>query len=122
MKYLTKDKKGKVVEDVADKCEELVNVFTEHLHNRYNRYCYGFFSCELLNLVIVICQFFLTDRFLGGHFLTYGSDVYQFYSLPAEEKTLLDIHNPMCEAFPRVSFLHLLFVRLESTYLTLLGD
>ena len=39
----------------------------------------------------------------GGYFLTYGADVYQFYSLPPEELLLEDARNPMCEAFPRVA-------------------
>ena len=44
------------------------------------------------------------DVFLsGGYFLTYGSDVYRFYSLPPEEIMLEDSRNPMCEAFPRVA-------------------
>ena len=39
----------------------------------------------------------------GGYFLSYGSDVYRFYSLPPEEIMLEDSRNPMCEAFPRVA-------------------
>ena len=34
--------------------------------------------------------------------MTYGADVYRFYSLPPEELLLEDARNPMCEAFPRV--------------------
>ena len=34
--------------------------------------------------------------------MTYGADVYNFYSLPPEELLLEDARNPMCEAFPRV--------------------
>ena len=35
--------------------------------------------------------------------MTYGYDVYKFYSLPPEELLLDDARNPMCEAFPRVT-------------------
>ena len=34
----------------------------------------------------------------GGYFLSYGADVYRFYSLPPEEIMLEDSRNPMCEA------------------------
>ncbi len=37
--------------------------------------------------------------------MTYGYDVYKFYSLPPEELLLDDARNPMCEAFPRVKSL-----------------
>ena len=102
MKHLAKDKQAKIIEDAEEKCDCLLTTFNLQLRNKYDRYFYGFLGCEILNVVIVISQLFLTNRFLGGHFLTYGSDVYQYYSMPAEETTLEDVHNPMCEAFPRV--------------------
>ena len=117
MKHLAKDKGGKVVEDAEDKCEELMNTFNQHLRNKYDRYYYCFLSCEALNVFIVLCQLVLTNNFLGkcsslsvsyrsvttgGYFMTYGYDVYTFYSLPPEELLLEDARNPMCEAFPRV--------------------
>eukprot|EP00092_Neocalanus_flemingeri_P004139 GFUD01004453.1.p1 GENE.GFUD01004453.1~~GFUD01004453.1.p1 ORF type:complete len:480 (-),score=121.93 GFUD01004453.1:122-1561(-) len=103
MKHLAKDKTAKIIEDAEQKCDCLLTTFNLQLRNKYDRYFYGFLGCEVLNIVIVISQLFLTNRFLGGNFLTYGSDVYQYYSLPAEETTLENIHNPMCEAFPRVA-------------------
>jgi len=101
MKHLAKDKQAKIIEDPEKKCECLLTTFNQQLRNKYDRYFFGFLGCEILNIVIVISQLFLTNRFLGGNFLTYGSDVYQYYSLPAEETTLEGVHNPMCEAFPR---------------------
>jgi len=103
MKHLAKDKQAKIIEDPEEKCDCLLTTFNQQLRNKYDRYFFGFLGCEILNIVIVISQLFLTNRFLGGNFLTYGSDVYQYYSLPAEETTLEDVHNPMCEAFPRVA-------------------
>ena len=89
-----------------------------YLRNKYDRYYYCFVCCEALNLLIVLCQLLLTNSFLGdqnkilfagmqiffpgGYFMTYGADVYNFYSLPPEELLLEDARNPMCEAFPRV--------------------
>ena len=43
-----------------------------------------------------------TNAFLGGTFLTYGTDVHMYYHTPPEENHRLGWHNPMCEAFPRV--------------------
>jgi len=103
MKHLAKDKQSKIVEDAEEKCDCLLDTFNQQLRNKYDRYFYGFLGCEILNIVIVVSQMFLTNRFLGGNFLSYGFDVYQYYSLPPEETTLEDIHNPMCEAFPRVA-------------------
>ena len=118
MKHLAKDKGGKVVEDAEEKCEELMFTYNQHLRNKYDRYYYCFVCCEALNLLIVLCQLLLTNSFLGdqnkilfagmqiffpgGYFMTYGADVYNFYSLPPEELLLEDARNPMCEAFPRV--------------------
>ena len=110
MKHLAKDKQAKIIEDPEKKCECLLTTFNQQLRNKYDRYFFGFLGCEILNIVIVISQLFITNRFLGGNFLTYGSDVYQYYSLPAEETTLEGVHNPMCEAFPRVSYLHVFYL------------
>lgn len=103
MKHLAKDKGGKIVEDYEEKCDELLYTFNQHLRNKYDRYYYGFVACEALNVFIVVCQLLLTNNFLGGYFMTYGADVYRFYSLPPEELLLEDARNPMCEAFPRVA-------------------
>ena len=57
--------------------------------------------------------------------MTYGADVYRFYSLPPEELLLEDARNPMCEAFPRVNWkpfeiksLQLQFIRLPVAHIT----
>ena len=77
--------------------------FNRHLHNKYDRYFNSFIGCELLNLGIAIfqvipkclknnpsyAQFFLTDRFLGHTFLTYGPDVYRYYRWCQKSKTLI---------------------------------
>ena len=88
----------------------------------------AFFSCEVLNVAIVVSQFFLTNLFLDHQFLWYGPAVLmwvaieklthffsiytlmflphlhcRFYSLPQEEADMRGILNPMCEVFPRVA-------------------
>ena len=51
MKYLGKGTTGKIVEDSDDKLSTLLRTFRQNLQNKYNRYAYAFFGCELLNLV-----------------------------------------------------------------------
>jgi len=45
-----------------------------------------------------IGNIFFVDTFLGGAFLTYGTDVLKFSSMNQEERT-----DPMIEVFPRVT-------------------
>jgi len=103
MKHLAKDKQGRVIEDMEEKCDMLLYNYTEHLYNKYNRYFLSFFLCEVLNLFISVCQLMITDKFLGHQFLYYGAEVYRFYNIPEEERELNGNYNPMCQAFPRVA-------------------
>ena len=79
-----------------------MGTFQEHLHNKYNRYAFCFYSCETSNLFIVISQIFVVNKFLHYQFLSYGFRVYEWYSLPPEERAMLNL-NPMCEVFPRLA-------------------
>ena len=56
MKHLAKDVTGKVVENASEKCEELINTFNKHLHNKYDRYFNCFIACEVLNVAILVSQ------------------------------------------------------------------
>ncbi|XP_063590157.1 innexin inx2-like [Penaeus indicus] len=73
------------------------------LYVRYHRrndksWAYKFFFCEALYVVNVFCIFFFTDWFLGGQFLTYGSDVIQVAGMDPENRT-----DPMAFVFPRMA-------------------
>jgi hypothetical protein len=52
MKFLGKGTTGKIVEGSDEKLENLLKTFRANLQNKYNRYAFAFFGCELLNLVI----------------------------------------------------------------------
>ena len=52
MKFLGKGTTGKIVEDSEEKLESLLRTFLQNLQNKYNRYAFAFFGCELLNLVM----------------------------------------------------------------------
>ena len=61
-------------------------------------YALKYFICDALNLVNVIGQMFLINRFLGGVFMTYGTDVLNWSEAEPEMRT-----DPMIDVFPRVT-------------------
>jgi len=87
---------------MGEKEQKLLDNYIEHVHNKFNTYTYCFFFCELLNIVISVTQIFITNAFLGGQFYEYGIDLYKYYRLPVEDRTLNSTFNPMCEIFPKV--------------------
>ncbi|XP_058454331.1 innexin inx3 [Malaya genurostris] len=66
--------------------------------NTHNAYSFGYFICEALNFINVVGNIFMVDKFLGGAFLTYGSDVLRFSDMDQENRS-----DPMIEVFPRVT-------------------
>ncbi|XP_040576797.1 innexin inx2 [Lepeophtheirus salmonis] len=65
----------------------------------HNSYTFRFLFCEFLNLVNIIGQMFLMDKFLGGQFSSYGRDV-----IAMSEK--LDFQNridPLNRVFPKLT-------------------
>ncbi|KOB65101.1 Innexin [Operophtera brumata] len=68
---------------------------TLHMHNTYS---FGYFFSEVLNFMNVVGNIFFLDMFLGGAFLTYGSDVIKFSNMNQEQRT-----DPMIEVFPRLT-------------------
>ena len=123
---------AKVVENAEEKCFVLVETFNLHLRNKFGRYFLVFLGCEILNLAIALLQVelislsqsqplqvFITDRFLGGSFLSYGPDALYYFLWghkflllmtsssrhTPEETRLQGRTNPLCEAFPRVGLL-----------------
>lgn len=64
----------------------------------HNSYAFGYFICESLNFINVVANIFFVDRFLGGAFMTYGTDVLKFSNMNQENRS-----DPMVEIFPRVT-------------------
>ena len=58
MKHLAKDKDSKVVEDAEEKVKTLLFTFNQHLRNKYDRYYYGFVSCEV-NIISLEFLFYI---------------------------------------------------------------
>ena len=66
-----------MVDDPEDKMGRMLRHFQEHIHNKFNRHAFGFFACELMNLLIAIGAIFATHRFLDNQYLDYGLAVYR---------------------------------------------
>ena len=56
MSFLVNGCLDRVVENAAEKQETLMKNYCEYVHNKFNKYAFGFFFCELLNVVITISQ------------------------------------------------------------------
>jgi len=101
MKFFGKGTTTRFIEDQEEKKDILVNFFSKNIHNKYNVYFFGFIGCEVMNLVIVLVQFALTNTFLHYRFIGYGPKVMSYYRLPEEEQK--EHKNPMCDTFPRIA-------------------
>ena len=65
--------------------------------NKNNQYAVRFFLFEIINLMNVIIQIFYINKFIGGRFLDYGSQILNYYNH-------IDIGiDPMVEVFPKVT-------------------
>jgi len=79
--------------------EKYVKYFKSILH-RNNYYFMKYLCCEVLNLVMLYFNFYLTDVFLNGNFWYYGWEAMKFNSLSYAEQMSGAYINPMCKAFP----------------------
>lgn len=84
-------------EDRKDRQSRLVQYIIDTLH-LHNTYAAGYFICEALNFINVVGNIFFVDVFLGGTFMTYGTEVIQFSGRNQENRT-----DPMIAVFPRVT-------------------
>ena len=48
---------------------------------------FRYFLCDCLNFVNVIGQMYFVDKFLGGVFMTYGTEVISFANTDDEQRT-----------------------------------
>ena len=68
---------GRVVDDADEKISRMLKHFQEHVHNKFNRYAFGFFFCELMNPILSLTSVFLTHKFLLNQYLEYGIDIFR---------------------------------------------
>ena len=60
MKFLAKGTTDRIIEGQDAKLESLLRTFRHNLQNKYNRYTFFFFFCEVLNFLIMAFQFYFT--------------------------------------------------------------
>lgn len=88
------------LDERKDQCEILVKYVKETFH-MHNFYAFKYFLCDILNFVNVIGQMYMINSFLGGVFMTYGTDVLYWSEKDPEERS-----DPMIDVFPRVTKCH----------------
>ena len=54
----------RVVEGHQEKLVKLLDLFVEHVHNKFNKYAFYFFLCELLNVIITV---FMVSSIIISH-------------------------------------------------------
>jgi len=69
-----------------DACENLINYLWE-TKGRHNTYAFKYFFCDILNFVNVIGQMYFVNTFLGGVFMTYGTEVLNFVNMEDEDRS-----------------------------------
>jgi len=101
---LCHEESGELEKGVAENREELARKYSVFFSNRLhhnNGYFIQFLICEILNLVMNIVNIYLTDYFLSGRFMKYGSQVVKFLSYDKMSRT--EIPNPLCTVFPTIT-------------------
>jgi len=97
-----KKNKGKEEDSFGDLLKEKAH-FLIQLRAEMNWYYFTFVFCEMLNVVLLIVIWSITDQFLSGNFHNYGSEVYGEL-VSGEYGELAKIadnqFNVMCNAFP----------------------
>jgi hypothetical protein len=92
------DKETLVMADsTKDRRRAISDYFIRRLQT-HNSYVYKFVFCEVLNLINVVGQVFLMDKFLGYQFTSYGMDVLSVSTTEIEERD-----DPMNRVFPKMT-------------------
>lgn len=100
MNKITSGLRGKTIlesDQRRDACENLINYLWE-TRGTHNGYAFKYLFCDSLNFINCIGQLFFINKFLGGVFMTYGTEVLSFMNMDDENRT-----DPMMEVFPRVT-------------------
>lgn len=84
-------------EERGHKKKILIDYLYRHL-GTHRVYAFKYFFCELLCLVNIITQMYLTDQFFDGEFLNYGIDVIKYTQREQSERL-----DPMIYIFPRMT-------------------
>jgi len=85
---------------------EMVDKFVRYFNyvkGQNNFYFAKFVLCELLNILVLAFNFYVTNAFFSFEWGQYGFKVINYYNQsPIERKAAEGLHNPMCDLFPTV--------------------
>jgi hypothetical protein len=85
------------LEERRDCLEDLISYLWE-TKGTHDLYAFKYLFCDLLNVVNVVGQIYFINFFLGGVFMTYGTEVIDFMNMDDANRT-----DPMMKVFPRVT-------------------
>ena len=108
-----KNLKSKLLsEDETNQNIDFDMFYYNKLKGQNNTYYFIFQLCQLLNIGMLVLNWWATDAFLGGNFHSYGTDVIDYYThvenayVASETSVRFD---PMCNAFPTKVFTFTIF-------------
>jgi len=85
---------------------EMVDKFARYflyVKGKNNFYFAKFVLCELLNILVLAFNFYVTNAFFSFEWGQYGFEVRNYYNQsPMERQSAEGLHNPMCNLFPTV--------------------
>lgn len=88
-----------ILEETARENQKgLLIKYLEKCKNSHQATFYVYCACEFLNLLNVVFQMLMMDKFLGGQFTTYGWQVLQFTEWDFNVR-----YDPMIKVFPRLT-------------------
>lgn len=64
----------------------------------HNTYAFGYIFCEIMNVINLWVNIYVTNKFIGQYFLTYGFEVFKY--IIHNDRTQID---PMEIVFPRLT-------------------
>jgi hypothetical protein len=87
--------------DTEAQSKRLANMIENYnkFKSKNNSYAMKFLFVELVNLMNVVGQMFLMDKFMGHRFMDYGLRLYSFYTRQEEDSQV----DPMQEIFPKMT-------------------
>lgn len=63
----------------------------------HSTYAFGYIFCEMMNVINIIANIYVTNKFIGDYFLAYGFEVFKYYQ---NDRNHID---PMEVTFPRLT-------------------
>lgn len=84
-------------DDISGRRQVVVDYVSTHIR-MHNSYVFKYWACEVLCFIVIIVNMFLVNSFLGGEFLTYGTDVLTYSQMDQNQRV-----DPMIYVFPRMT-------------------